>query len=248
MLQLKRYQEHTIQQIETYARLARQMRDADIAFYKLTKRPYKPAPDSLAPVPYVCIQIPTGGGKTLIACHSVGKVFTHYLHCETGLVVWFVPWESILAQTLAALRGRNHPYRQVLEAAFPTGVRVVTVREALFGALKPQDLTDNLCIIVTTLDAFRVENKEGRKVYEVNGYLMPHFENLPPELEARLQRDGSGFVVQSLANVIRLHNPMVVLDEGHNAQTILSFDTLARLNPAFIWNIRLPRVVTATYW
>jgi hypothetical protein len=122
----------------------------------------------------------------------------------------------------------------VLEAAFPKGVRVVTVREALFGALKPHDLTDNLCIVVTILDAFRVENKEGRKVYEVNGYLMSHFENLPPEFEARLERDESGLVVQSLANVIRLYNPMVVLDEGHNAQTILSFDTLARLNPAFM--------------
>lgn len=234
MLQLKRYQEHAIQRISEYARLARQMQDADIAFYRLTREKYKPAPNNLAPVPYVCIQIPTGGGKTLVACHSVGKVFTHYLHRDTGLVVWFVPWESILTQTLAALRERGHPYRQVLEAAFPQGVRVVTVKEALFGALKPSDLADNLCIIVTTLDAFRVEEKEGRKVYEVNGYLMSHFGNLPPEFEARLDRDETGFVVQSLANVIRLHHPMVVLDEGHNAQTILSFDTLARLNPAFM--------------
>lgn len=240
MLRPKRYQERTIQQIEAYARLARQMQDANLAFYKLatlwnlSKKEYKPAPDSLAPIPYVCIQIPTGGGKTLVACHSVGTVFTHYLHRDVGLVIWFVPWESILTQTLAALRGRGHPYRQVLEAAFPKGVRVVTVKEALFGALKPQDLADNLCIIVTTVDAFRIEKKEGRKVYEVNGYLMSHFENLPPELEARLEHDESGLVVQSLANVIRLHNPMVVLDEGHNVQTRLSFDTPARLNPAFM--------------
>jgi type III restriction enzyme len=217
MLQLKRYQEHTIQQIETYARLARQMQDVGIAFYKLTKEPYKPAPDSLAPVPYVCIQIPTGGGKTLVACHSVG-IFTHYLHRDTGLVVWFVPWESILTQTLAALRDRGHPYRQVLEAAFPQGVRVVTVKEALFGALKPDDLADNLCIIVTTLDAFRVENKEGRKVYEVNGYLMSHFENLPPEFEVHLERDDNGLVIQSLANVIRLYNILdISLDEEERA-------------------------------
>ena len=126
MLPLKHYQQHTIQQIETYARLARARKNPKLAFYELTDKPYKSAPDSLAPVPYVCIQIPTGGGKTLVACHSVGKVFTHYLHRDTGLVVWFVPWESILTQTLAALRERGHPYRQVLEAAFPKGVRVVT--------------------------------------------------------------------------------------------------------------------------
>lgn len=234
MLSLKQYQERSIQKIEAYSELARQGDNGDTAFYRVAKKVYRAAPDSLAPVPYVCIQIPTGGGKTLVACHSVGKVFTHYLHGDAGLVVWFVPWESILTQTLAALRGRGHPYRQVLEADFPQGVRVFTVREALFGSVKPQDLGDSLCIIVSTLDAFRVEKTEGRKVYEVNGYLMAHFENLPPELEARLERHESGVIVKSLANVIRLHNPMLVLDEGHNAQTTLSFETLARLNPAFM--------------
>jgi hypothetical protein len=233
MLSLKHYQERAIGQIETYAKRARQL-GPKVAFIAQTDKPYKSAPNSLAPAPYVCIQMPTGGGKTLVACHSVGRVFTHYLHRDAGLVVWFVPWESILTQTLAALRERSHPYRQVLEAAFPKGVRVVTLKEALFGALKPHDLANNLCVVVSTLDAFRVEKKEGRKVYEVNGYLMTHFESLPPELEAQLERDESGIVVCSLANVIRLHQPMVVLDEGHNAQTTLSFDMLARLNPAFM--------------
>ena len=234
MLTLKQYQERSIERIEAYSRLARQGDNGDTGFYKLIKKAYRAAPGTLAHVPYVCIQIPTGGGKTLVACHSIGKVFTHYLHRDAGLVVWFVPWDSILTQTLAALRGRGHPYRQVLEADFPKGVRVLTVREALFGGLKHQDLTDNLSIIVSTLDAFRVEEREGRKVYEINGYLMSHFENLSPELEARLEHDDSGVVVKSLANVIRAHNPMVVLDEGHNAQTPLSFETLARLNPAFM--------------
>jgi len=234
MLPLKTYQERALQQITAYAKLARQMRDADTAFYKLTKRAYKPAPNSLAPIPYICIQMPTGGGKTLVASHSVGEVFSHYLHRDAGLVVWFVPWDSILTQTLAALKDKAHPYRQVLDAAFPKGVRVATVREALFGSLKPEDLADNLCIIVTTLPAFRIENQEGRKVYEVNGYLMAHFDNLLPDAEARLERDSSGLVAPSLANVIRLHAPMLVLDEGHNAQTELSFDTLARLNPSFM--------------
>jgi superfamily II DNA or RNA helicase len=38
----------------------------------------------------------------------------------------------------------------------------------------------------------------------------------------------------SVANVLRLRRPMVIVDEAHNAQTNLSLDTLARLNPALI--------------
>jgi type III restriction enzyme len=38
----------------------------------------------------------------------------------------------------------------------------------------------------------------------------------------------------SLASVLRLRRPMVIVDEAHNAQTNLSLDTLARLNPALI--------------
>jgi type III restriction enzyme len=40
--------------------------------------------------------------------------------------------------------------------------------------------------------------------------------------------------VPSLANVLRLRRPMAIVDEAHNAQTNLSFDTLARLDPALI--------------
>ena len=234
MLTLKPYQERALEALSQYARLARQMQDPDLAFYKLAKRPYRGAPAGLERVPYVCMRMPTGGGKTLVAAHSLGRIMAHYVGGETGLVAWIVPWESILRQTLAALRDKAHPYRQVLDASFSRGVRVFTLHEALFGQLAPHDLADSLCILVSTIDAFRVEDKEGRKVYEANGNLMAHFEDLPPQVEATLAHDEAGGVARSLENVIRLHNPLVVLDEGHNAQTSLSFDTLARLNPAFM--------------
>lgn len=38
----------------------------------------------------------------------------------------------------------------------------------------------------------------------------------------------------SLANLLRLMRPVVVVDEAHNARTPLSFDTLARLEPGVI--------------
>ena len=38
----------------------------------------------------------------------------------------------------------------------------------------------------------------------------------------------------SLANVLRLRRPIVIVDEAHDARTALSFDVLARLAPALI--------------
>ncbi|MGH8759844.1 MAG: nucleotidyltransferase family protein, partial [Burkholderiales bacterium] len=42
-------------------------------------------------IPNVCLKIPTGGGKTLLAAASVGQVFSSYLNRHTGLVLWIVP-------------------------------------------------------------------------------------------------------------------------------------------------------------
>lgn len=38
----------------------------------------------------------------------------------------------------------------------------------------------------------------------------------------------------SLANLLRLHRPMVIVDEAHNARTALSFETLRRFDPSMI--------------
>ena len=45
---------------------------ADVAFYKATNTAYINAPDVVEGTPYVCLRIPTGGGKTIMAAHAVG--------------------------------------------------------------------------------------------------------------------------------------------------------------------------------
>lgn len=78
-------------------------------------------------------------------------------------------------------------------------------------------------------------DKEGRKVYtDDNGYLMPHFENLQAGQLDMLDKMETGKPARSLANVFKLHRPVVVVDEAHNARTGLSFETLARFNPSCI--------------
>ena len=76
-------------------------------------------------IPNVCLKIPTGGGKTLLAAASVGRVFSNYLARHTGLVLWVVPNEAIYQQTLKTLKNRDHPYHQMLNVAGAGRVKIL---------------------------------------------------------------------------------------------------------------------------
>ena len=65
---------------------------------------------------------------------------------------------------------------------------------------------------------------------------MEHFQNLKDE--TGLEKDKEDTVINSLANVIRKQNPLIVIDEGHHTQTELSIQFLADLNPSFILEFR----------
>ena len=75
-LPLKEYQERALDTLQAYFQLSQQLGDADTAFYRLTREtfgrgvPYQPV-EGLPGLPYVCLRIPTGGGKTLSRqpCH-----------------------------------------------------------------------------------------------------------------------------------------------------------------------------------
>jgi type III restriction enzyme len=95
-------------------------------------------------------------------------------------------------------------------------------------------LTGATAVIVSTLAALRVEEIDGRKVYESNGNLQPHFVGLDDALKRKLATEGDGRVIYSLANVLRLRRPVVIMDEAHNARTPLSFETLTRFHPSCV--------------
>ncbi len=230
MLELKQYQHQVLDKLAAYFRSAVELDDADVAFYHMQRRQYQPVPD-LPGLPYVCIRLPTGGGKTLVACHSVGIAAREYLRRDYPLVLWLVPTNAIREQTLKALRDRQHPYRQVLDADFDGRAVVMDVREALF--VSRATLEGGITVIVSTLAALRREDTEGLKVYENNGTLMDHFAALPAGTTAGLD-ESDGIVLYSLANLLRLHRPLVIVDEAHNARTALSFETLSRFAPSAI--------------
>jgi len=230
MLELRGYQRRSLEELEAYLRLVGE-HGAKAAFETETPRPYLPVAQ-LPELPYVCLRVPTGGGKTLMACHALGIAVREYLHCERAVCLWLVPSNAIRDQTLRALRDREHPYRQAVDARFAGQVTVVDLAEALY--LTRSRLEGETVILVSTLQAFRVEDTEGRKVYEASGALSHHFTGLTAQLEEGLERTEGGSIVPSLANVLRLWRPVVIVDEAHNARTELSFETLARFSPSCI--------------
>jgi len=227
---LKQYQERCLDRLRKYFRSAR-AGDAASAFYEFTQRPYFPI-QQFPGMPYVCVRVPTGGGKTLIASYAVGITAQEWLQSERGVVLWLAPTNVIVQQTLTALRNRQHPYRQALDAAFEGRVSVLSLTEALY--LQRGLLESDTVVIVSTLAALRVEDTEGRKIYESSGYLQHHFTGVDDDQLKLLETDAEGNFPKSLANVLRLRAPIIIVDEAHNARTHLSFETLARFRPACI--------------
>ena len=79
-----------------------------------------------------------------------------------------------------------------------------------------------------TFDAFRTRNKEGRLIYRENGYLA----SFDTKTTALPESDDT-----SLINVIRSLEPVVIVDESHNATSDLSLEMLSNLNAKFILDL-----------
>ncbi len=239
MITLKDYQERVLDSLRDFFRRCSKDRHPEAAFQAVQLRnnrqpvPYLPvAVAGLSPgMPYVCLRVPTGGGKTLLACHAAGLAMDELLHAERAVVLWLVPSTTILDQTAAALRDPRHPYRWALESACGT-VEVVTIEEAL--RLSRATVDGQTVVIVSTIQAFRVEDPTGRKVYDQNGVFLEHTANVPADRRDDLKKGADGNPKPSLVNVLRLRRPIVVVDEAHNARTDLSFSALGDVLPSCI--------------
>ncbi len=231
-MELKRYQQNTVHKLESFLKDLKEFGSAKHAFIASVIKPYNDA--AFGGVPFVCIKIPTGGGKTLVGCHATEKIMDKALQhkMDRGIVMWFVPSEAIKSQTLRKFKDRKDSHRRVLDEAFDNGVKVFSNEEAL--NIRKEDVNDNLCIIISSLEAFRKEKtlQKKYKVYQENGALLNHFENLQDD--DNLEKDDEGTVINSLANVIRMSNPLIVIDEGHKTATQLSINFIKDLNPSFV--------------
>lgn len=237
---------------------AARLAGAKAAFEQITGYGYTAEP--FGETPCVCLRIPTGGGKTLMAAHAAGRMAREWPGpAPQPLALWRVPSDAIRAQTLAALSRPGHPFHEALALACGDDVRVCELDEV--ATLSPQEFDARAVVVVATMQSFRVENTDQRNVYAFSEAFEPHFRALSPaatrvlhglpdavvtraDVDAAPAGDGrSGrsllarFVGQprwSLANWLALRQPYVIVDEAHNAKTERSFEALKRLNPALI--------------
>ncbi len=196
-------------------------------------------------VPSVCLKIPTGGGKTLVGAHSLGQMFHKFHARNTGLALWVVPSEAIFTQTLRAFKNPRHPYRVALEKAGNGRLRILTKNDRF----DVDDVLNGLVIIVVMLQSAVREEDDALKVFRDSGGFSSFFPKVDdmnanqdllakiPNLD-RIDAAKMGFpgitVRHSLANVLRMHRPVVVIDEGHRAYSELARKSLLSLNPSYI--------------
>ena len=191
--------------------------------------------NSIERVPHVCMKVPTGGGKTFMACASVKRIFDALPAGKPKVVVWLVPSDSILTQTIRTLSDVNHPYRQKLDQDFAGRVGVYTKEMLLNGHnFSPDTVREMLTICIMSYSSLRINsrNRDVRKVYQENGSLF-RFAEYFKDKEALLADTPDTALIQ----VLRHLEPVVVVDESHNAGSDLSTEMLNNLNPSFVLDL-----------
>ena len=191
--------------------------------------------DEIKGVPHICFKVPTGGGKTFMACSSLKPIFDKMPLDKPKVVVWLAPSDAIIEQTINTLSDVNHPYRQKVDRDFSGKVGVYTKEQLLNGQnFSPDTVREMLTICVLSYASLRVDSKKKdvRKVYQENGNLQRFAEYFKDD-DVLLADTDETALIQALRHL----EPIAVVDESHNAQSKLSVEMLGNLNPSFILDL-----------
>ena len=248
MLQLKKYQNDALAVLVNFLKRCRNVPVAEA--YQEAMQSQKRAGEAyheiFPDIPCVCLRVPTGGGKTLLAAHSVALVGKAIKDSDAPIALWLTPSDTIRSQTLEALSNARHPYRQALSHYFGDRVQVCDLES--LQTVSSHDIGKACIIVVATIQSLNVSDTSKRNVYSFFEELGEHFRDLPPALSTGLEKvteadltnktflteKDLGRVKWSVANWIHLHRPLVVVDEAHNNRTDRFFKTLGRLNPSCV--------------
>lgn len=247
-MELKPYQQQVINDLEEFLLFLEKHKNPNKAYNSYWKekigdyqlkpdgssvgmRPYK---DNIPGAVHIAMKVPTAGGKTFIACNALHIINKHFNQGNPKAVVWLVPWSNLLQQTVTNLSSTDHPYRAKLNSLFNGRVEVYEKDELLQGAnFNPSSVTEQLNIFVFNFSSLRINSrkKDDRKVYQENGQLESFRDLIDPELLLP-ETDET-----ALINVIRSLNPVLIVDESHNAESDLSVEMLNNLNPSLVLDL-----------
>ena len=194
-----------------------------------------PYQDTITGVPHICMKVPTGGGKTFMGTTAIKHIFRFMPPDKPKVVVWLVPSDSILTQTVRTLSDPTHPYRQRLDMDFQGRVGIYTKDMLLNGQnFTPDTVQELLTVCVFSYASLRINsrNKEARKVFQENGNLQ-RFAEYFHDQDLLLADTPDTALIQ----VIRQLKPIVIVDESHNATSDLSIEMLNNLNPHWILDL-----------
>ncbi|MEQ9403569.1 MAG: DEAD/DEAH box helicase family protein [Cyclobacteriaceae bacterium] len=247
-MELKPYQQTVINDLEDFLAYLNKYVDSGKAFNEYWKdrvgeyepnldgshsgmRPYK---NNIPGATHIAIKVPTAGGKTFIACNALESIFKSFDASRPKAVVWLVPWSNLLQQTVGHLSNPTHPYREKINALFGNRVEVFEKAQLLQGTgFNPTSVREQLNILVFNFSSIRINarKKDDRKVYEQNGALEQFRDFVDNDI---LIEDTDE---TALINVIRSLNPVVIVDESHNAESDLSVEMLNNLNPSLVLDL-----------
>ena len=263
-MKLKHYQEKVLKELKDYLRSLSEFKakhekyldiDPDMARdYNFPKCAWEQSTGRLIyhsktnglhePLPDIYLKVPTGGGKTLVACHAIDSIQKSFLKKQAGLVLWIVPSTQIYRQTISALKNREHPYRQILDIS-SGGRTLIKEKTEMFNRL---DVDEHLVVLMLMLPSANRLNRETLKVFrDAGGFtdFFPPEDNYPaqealvkliPNLDC-FTTEGEVFGTQiktSLGNTLKLLKPLVIIDEGHRAYGEQARATVNNFNPSFI--------------
>lgn len=186
-------------------------------------------------VPHICMKVPTGGGKTFMACSSLKRIFDEMPLDKPRVVVWLVPSDSILVQTIKTLSNVNHPYRQRLDMDFAGRVGIYSKEMLLNGqSFSPDTIREMLTVCILSYGSLRIDSKKKdvRKVYQENGNLLRFAEYFKDD-DVLLADTPDTALIQ----VLRHLAPVTIVDESHNAGSDLSIEMLNNLNPSLVLDL-----------
>ena len=179
-----------------------------------------------------------------MATYAIEHYLEHLKKQKTSFVLWVVPSEQIYTQTLSALQDRSHPYRERLDVVSGHKVKIITKKDRF----SPNDVKENLVVLVMMLQSFSRDKfkKDDLKFFQDNGKfddffpletdqgkqkeLLKVYPNL--DLESNFDSLLGGKVKTSFGNVVKILEPIIILDEGHKAKTEIASEAIKECNPS----------------
>ena len=242
-MELKSYQNDVIRHLSSYMECLDKTVDLQEAWRQYWEQQdicvgyggVPPYQNNIPGVPHICMKVPTGGGKTFMGCAAIKNIFAAMPKAKFKVVVWLVPSDAILSQTVRDLKNPSHPYRLRLERDFAGKVGVYTKEDLLNGQnFSPDTVQEILTFCIFSYNSLRINStkKDIRKVWQENGNLQ-RFADFFKDKSVMLADTPETALMQ----VLRCLSPVTIVDESHNAGSDLSIEMLNNLNPSFILDL-----------